>query len=195
MKLITTTALAVVAAAFATPVAAQDYQNSYSQPRQQQSSAQSSSGQSTAQQPAVSIKPSSKASKAIFDLQTAVNAKDNANIPAKVAAAQAVATTKEDHYLIARLQLTAALANKDTAAMESAIDAIAATNYLDSAKMAGLYSSIGGAFLNAKQFPQAADAFQKSVAFDPRNADVVYSLGQSLYLVGQKAAAATPLEE
>src|SRR6185503_1355977 len=105
MKLITTTALAVVVAAFATPAAAQEYQNSYSQPRQQQPSTQPTSGQSTAQQPAAAVKPSSKAAKAIIDLQTAVNNKDFANVPAKVAAAQAVASTSEDRYLIARLQL------------------------------------------------------------------------------------------
>ena len=60
-----------------------------------------SSPQHAAQQPANErqLKPSSKALKAIVELQTAVNANDFANIPAKVAAAQAVATTKEDRYL------------------------------------------------------------------------------------------------
>ena len=45
--------------------------------------------------------PSGKALKAIVDLQKAVNANDTANIPAKVAAAQAVASTKDDRYIIA----------------------------------------------------------------------------------------------
>ena len=63
--------------------------------------------------------------KAIIDLQTAVNANDTANIPAKVAAAQAVAETKEDRYLIGQMQLKAALASKDNAALAVAIDAVA----------------------------------------------------------------------
>jgi len=196
MKLITTTALAVVAAAFATPVAAQDYQNSYSQPRQQQSSPQSSSGQqSSGQSAAPAVKPSSKAAKAIVDLQTAVNNKDFANVPAKVAAAQAVASTNEDRYLIARLQLSAALANKDTAGMSSALDAIAASGVVDAAKTAELYSGLGGTFLNAQQYPQAAAAFQKSTALNPRNPDTQRLLGVSLFEAGQKAAAVAPLQK
>src|SRR5215218_1442864 len=49
--------------------------------------------------PAGAIKPSKGAYKAIIELQNAVNANDTANIPAKLAGAQAVATTKEDKYL------------------------------------------------------------------------------------------------
>ena len=195
MKLITTTALAVVVAAFATPAAAQEYQNSYSQPRQQQPSTQPTSGQSTAQQPAAAVKPSSKAAKAIIDLQTAVNNKDFANVPAKVAAAQAVASTSEDRYLIARLQLSAALANKDTAGMSSALDAIAASGIVDSAKTAELYSGLGGTLLNGQQYAQAAAAYQKAATLNPSNADTQRLLGVSLFEAGQKAAAVAPLQK
>ncbi|HEY7959304.1 MAG TPA: hypothetical protein VID20_04510, partial [Sphingomicrobium sp.] len=141
MKLITSTALALVAAVSAAPAAAQ-YNNP--SPSQQQ---QPTAGQQAAQPAAPQIKPSSKAAKAIIDLQTAVNNKDFANVPAKIAAAQVVATTKEDHYLIARLQLSAALANKDTAGMTAALDAIAASGVVDAAKTAELYSGLGGTFL------------------------------------------------
>ena len=67
--------------------------------------------------------------KALVDLQNAVKQERLANIPAKVAAAQAVATTKEDRYLIGALQLKAAIAAKDNAAMAAAIEAIAASGY------------------------------------------------------------------
>jgi tetratricopeptide (TPR) repeat protein len=192
MNLITTTALALAAAALATPAAAQ-YDNSYSQPRQQQSSAPQ---QSTAAQPAAPvIKPSAKAAKAIIDLQTAVNNKDYASVPAKVAAAEAVATTKEDRYLISRLQLSAAVASNDTAAMTSALDAIAASGVVDSAKIAELYSGLGGTFLNSKQYPQAAAAYQKAVSLNPADADSQRLLGVSLFEEGQKAAALGPLQK
>ena len=60
-----------------------------------------------------SVKPSSKARKAIVDAADGgATRKDIANIPAKLAAAQAVATTKEDHYLIGELQLKAAMARE-----------------------------------------------------------------------------------
>jgi hypothetical protein len=70
MKLITTTALALVAALSATPAVAQGK----SAPAQQQ------------QQPP-KISPSKGAVKALVDLQNAVNKKDYASVPAKAAAA------------------------------------------------------------------------------------------------------------
>lgn len=189
MKLITSTALALVAAISAAPAAAQ-YNNPG--PSQQQ---QPAAGQQAAQPAAPQVKPSSKAAKAIIDLQTAVNNKDFANVPAKTAAAQAVATTKEDHYLIARLQLAAALANKDTAGMSAALDAIAASGVVDAAKTAELYSGLGGTFLNAQQFPQAAAAYQKAVALNPNNSEAQRLLGISLFEAGQKAAAVGALQK
>ena len=196
MKLITTTALGLVAAVLTTPAAAQ-YENSYSQPRQQQPQAQAGSAgqQSSAQQAAPAVKPSAKAAKAIIDLQTAVNNKDYANLPTKVAAAQAVATTNEDRYLIARLQLGAAVANGDTTAMSSALDAIAASGLLGSAKMGELYAGLGGSFLNKKQYAQAAASYQKAVALNPADPEAQRLLGVSLFEAGQKAAAVGPLQK
>ena len=194
MKLITTTALAVVAAASAVPAAAQ-YESSYSQPQSQQQQQPSSQPAPAAQAAQPSVKPSSKAAKAIVDLQTAVTNKDVANIPAKVAAAQAVATTKEDHYLIGTLQLRAAIAANDTAGMATAIDTIASSNYLDSTKVADLYASLGGTLLNAKQFPQAAAAYQKAVALNPGNSEAQRLLGVSLFEGGQKAQAVAALQK
>jgi tetratricopeptide (TPR) repeat protein len=193
MKLITSTAIALVAAALAAPASAQ-YNNS--DPRQPMAEQQPPAQQQSSNQPAApSVKPSSKAVKAIIDLQTAVNNKDIANIPAKVAAAQAVATTKEDHYLIGTLQLKAALAANDDAGMANAIDAIANSNFLDSAKVAGLYSSLGGTLLNAKQYSQAAAAYQKAIAIDPRDSEAQRLLGVSYYEAGQKGEAVAALQK
>ena len=68
-------------------------------------------------------KPSKEAAKAIAELMQAVNSKDAASIAAKVAAAQAVAKTRDDHYFIAQLRLKAALAAKDSTATIAAITA------------------------------------------------------------------------
>ncbi|MFL6850687.1 MAG: hypothetical protein ACJ8EH_07520, partial [Sphingomicrobium sp.] len=139
MKFTTTTALALVAATAAIPAAAQNY-GAQNEQRQRAAAEQTQQQPQTAPgQNAQVVKPSGKALKAIVDLQAAVNKNDTANIPAKVAAAQAVATTKEDRYLIAQLQLKAALASKDNAATAAAIDAVAASGYLDAAKTAELY--------------------------------------------------------
>src|SRR3954452_15509032 len=123
MKLPTTTAFAIIAAAVASPVVGQGYGSSRAAQMQQQPQQMSSAPGSQAQTaPAASanklatVRPSKNALKPIVDLQTAVNKNDVATIPAKIAAAQAVATTKEDHYVIGQLQLKAALAANDNGA-------------------------------------------------------------------------------
>src|SRR3954471_21531578 len=134
MKLITTTALALVAALAAVPASAQ---NKPAAP---------------AQAPEVKVTPSKGAMKALVELQDAVQKNDVANIPAKVAAAQAVATTKEDKFLIGRLQLTAAIAAKNDAAMGPAIDTMVGSGYLEPTKSAALYRGLGGSLYNSKQY-------------------------------------------
>jgi len=189
MKFLCSTAIVFASAAIAAPAAAQ-----YGAAAQTQQTVRSSTTQAPAPaQP--QIKPSAKAVKAIVDLQTAVNNKDYANVPAKLAAAQAVATTKEDRYLIARLQLNAAVAQNDYAATGQAMDALSQSGYLDSAKMASLYVDLGGTLYNNKQYPQAAAAFQKATAMDPNNAEASRLYGVALFQAGQKAEAVTALQK
>src|SRR5947209_16490017 len=103
-----TTALTLALATTAAPAAAQmGYTPTPSAPPQ--TAAQPGQGQAQAAQPG-GIKLSAKAGKAVMELQKAVNAKDVANIPAKLAAAQAVTQTKDDRYAIGVLQRQAALA-------------------------------------------------------------------------------------
>src|ERR1051325_10916810 len=172
MKLITTTALALVAAFAAVPVAAQN------------------KPAAAAEQAQPKITPSKGALKALSELQDAVQKNDTANIPAKVAAAQAVATTKEDKFLVGRLQLTAAMAAKDNAATSAAIDTMVASGYLEPSKSSALYLGLGGTYYNAKQYGPAAAAYQKALALDPRNIEAPALLGESLFAQGQKAEAA-----
>ena len=175
MKLITTTAIALIAALSAAPAAAQ------------------SKAPETAQAQ-VKLTPSKGAMKALVELQDAVNKNDFANVPAKAAAAQAVATTKEDKYLIAQLQLKAALASKNDAAMAAAIDGLASSGYLDAAKSAELYMSLGSTLFNSKQYAQAQAAFQKAAAADPRNSEATAMIGEALFAQGQKAQAAAAFQ-
>jgi tetratricopeptide (TPR) repeat protein len=177
MKLINSTALALVAAAFALPASAQGNK---------------AAPQAAPAQP--QIKPSSKALKAIIDLQAAVNKKDWASVPAKAAAAEAVASTKEDHYLIAQFQLQAAVAANDKAAISAAIDKIAASNVLDTGKVSQLYLGLGGSYFNDKQYPQASAAYQKALALDPRNQEAGKMIGEALFATGQKAEAAAAFQ-
>ena len=96
MKLMFATA-ALALTAISAPAAAQS--NAAAQPAQ-------------AQQPP-NVKPSSKAMKPLVELQNAIKANDTANIPAKLAAAQAASTTKEDRYLVAVFQRQIAITAGD----------------------------------------------------------------------------------
>src|SRR5690348_9676534 len=182
MKFITSTAI-VLAAGLSAPAAAQ-YGASASAPPPSTSAQQ---GQAQAQAEAPKIKLSSKAQKAIVDLQTAVKANDVANIPAKVQAAQAVAQTKDDHYAIGQLQLQAAVAAKNDAAEAQAVDAIAASGFLPSDKVASLYNAVGVQFYNAKQFDQAANYFQKAVALNPQDPEGQKLLAEAYNSAGKRA--------
>jgi len=139
-------------------------------------------------------KPSSKAQAAIIALQTAVNANDTANIPAKVAAAQAVASTPADRYWIARLQLNAAVKANNLAAEQQAVDAIAATNALSGPTIGELYVGLGNELLKAKQYDQAVALYQKASALAPNNPDYVLAIAQARSEQGQKAEAATAVQ-
>lgn len=141
------------------------------------------------------IKPSAKATKAILELQTAVNANDMANIPEKLAAAKAVATTKEDNYWVARLQLKAAAASQDNAAASAAIDSLSSSGLMTPAEMAPLYGALGGTYFNAKQFDQAAAAFEHQIVLDPRNTDAMINLAESRAGAGKKPEAVAELQK
>ena len=190
MKLMITTA-AIALAAISVPAAAQ--YGPQARPPETAAPAQQAPAQAnaTAQKP---VKVSGKAAKAIIDLQTAVNKGDYTNLAAKVAAAQAVASTPDDRYAIAELQLKAAVAQKDDAAMATAVDAVANSGFVDTASVSKLYASLGTTFYNNKQFDQAAAAFQKAVTVDPRNAQGYTLLGEAKFAQGQKAAAASEFQ-
>jgi tetratricopeptide (TPR) repeat protein len=175
MKLMLTTA-ALALAAVSAPAAAQ------STPAAQQAA------------PQKTLKLSGRAQKAILDLQTAVNKADYASVPAKVAAAQAVASTPDDKYAIGQLQLKAAIGQKDNAAMAAAVDTIANSGFVDAATSSKLYASLGTTFYNNKQFDQASAAFQKAVTINPQNAEVYSLLGEAKFAQGQKAEAASDFQ-
>lgn len=140
------------------------------------------------------IKPSSKAMKAIAELQAAVNAKDTANIPAKLAAAKAVAQTKEDRYWIARLELNAAANSNNVQAAAGAIDTIAATGLMSQAELGSLYGALAGSEFSAKQYDAAAAAFQHQLALDPNNTSAMVNLALSQANAGHKAEAVSALQ-
>ena len=185
MKLITTSAIALAAALAAAPAAGQ---GNYGAQAPQQPQTTAAQGEAPAQPQQRQIKLSGKAGKAIMELQRAVNANDVANIPARLAAAQALASTADDRFAIGQLQLKAAVAAKNNEAAAQAVDYIAASNFLPKAQLAGLYNSVGVEFFNAKNPARAVAMFEKSVAIDPNNTESLRLLAEA------QNASATPAQ-
>ena len=189
MKLTASTAIALVAAVSAAPAAAQYGGTAPAQQPRMEPQPQQQQKESAPASAANSVKPSKGALKALIALQDSVNKGDYASVPAKVAAAQAVATTKEDRYLIGQMQLKAALAAKDNAATAAAVDAVVASGFTDATANGKLYEGVGSMFYNAKDYAKAAAAFQKAAAANPANADASAMLGESLIAQNQKPQA------
>ena len=180
MKL-TTTALGIVLAIASVPAAAQLTRSQESDKPTPPKQEQGKPGD---------VKPSSGALKAIVELQNAVKANDTANIPGKLAAAQAVAKTKEDRYLIGVFQRQAALNAKDVAGLASAVQVLEASGYLDATKLAALYMDLGIQQFNAKQSALAITSFQRAVTLTPNDYGAIELLAQAKSAAGQNAEAA-----
>ena len=167
-------AIALAAAGSAMPAAAQQQQ------QQQQAGAE-------AQAPAIA--PSKGALEALVALQEAVNANDAANIPALAAAADAVATTPEDRYLIATMRYKAAVAAKDNAAKSAALEAMVASGKLPQEQAATAQMELANMAYQAKQYDRAATFLEKAIALDPNNGNAVMMLAESRHEQGRTSDA------
>jgi Flp pilus assembly protein TadD len=96
--------------------------------------------------------------------------------------------------VLAELQLKAAVAAKDNAATAAAVDAVAASGFMDGPSVAKLYASLGTTLYNDKQFPQATAAFQKASTLNPNDSQVIGLLGEAKFAQGQKAEAAAEFQ-
>jgi tetratricopeptide (TPR) repeat protein len=122
---------------------------------------------------------SKQARPALAELQAAVNAKDTANIPAKLAVAQAKAKTADDRYLIAQMQLKAAVDSNNMEAAAQAIDAMLASGVASPSELAGLYESSGQINYNIKAFDKAGTALEQSLKYSPNNVDTMIMLAET----------------
>lgn len=169
--------------ALATPAFAQ-----YSAPAPRPQTAPPKEGEA---QPAATseYKPniSNAARKEIVDLQTAVNAKDTANIPAKVSAALAKAKTKDDKYVIGKLQLKAAVDASDNNAMTQAIETIIASDAAPASEQISLYTNLGKLQYNAKAYDKASTALEQVLQRDPANVDAIVTLAETRNAQGRAA--------
>lgn len=118
------------------------------------------------------LKISADAATAVVELQTAVNANDVANIPSKLAAAKAVAKTPDEKYIVAKLQLQAAGASKDDAAIVAAINEVLASGIAPQAETITLYKVLARNHLAAKRNEQAQAALERLKQLSPNDPEV-----------------------
>ena len=128
-------------------------------------------------QPAA-IKISKQAQPALLALQTAVNANDSAKIPGAVAAAQAVAATKEDRYMLGQLWLKAALAAKDDGQTAQASALVLNSGLATPEQLRALRDNQARIKFRAKDYAGAQAELQALLAADPNNADALVLLGE-----------------
>ena len=189
MKLFTSSAIALIAGLIAVPAAAQ-YNTPMSGP---QPTGPTQPSKAAPKADAKTPTLSNKAGKAIIELQKAVKAKDTASIPAKLAAAKAVAQTKDDHFAVGALQLEAAQNAKDPAGMLAGADEVAASGYAPPSTVSGIYTQLGVGAYNDKKYADAVTLFQKAATIDPSNAEAVKFLGLAQNAAGNKEAASATL--
>lgn len=132
---------------------------------------------------------SREAQKAIVEYQNAVNANDTARMPALLAAAQAVAKTPDDKFIIASNQTKAALAAGNLAAIKAGIEALEASGVAEPADLAKRYADLGNRYHKAGQAGPAAAALQKAIALDSSNPAALTLLADLRSKEGNKAEA------
>ena len=130
--------------------------------------AQTTAPAAAAAQPAPCQAGISKGARAaLVALQTAVAAKDSANIPARIAAAQAVAKSNDDRCFIGQMQVKAAVDSNDLKSVPAALEAQLASGGIPAARIATFYEGLGQRYYENNNLPEAATAFERAAALDP----------------------------
>lgn len=177
--LLTIGALALATAAYAVPATAQYGAMPPAQPAPQIETAPTNA---PAQR---KINVSRAAQKPLTELQAAVTANDVANIPAKLAAAQAVAKSSDEKLLVAQLQLKAAVAAKDETAQGAAVEAMIASGGIDQVQIPTFYLALGNLQSKNHQYAQAASSFERALAINPGSTDALILLAETRNSQGQ----------
>ena len=116
------------------------------------------------------LHPSGEAAKSDGRAAEAVNANDTANIPAKLAAAQAVATTKEDRYIDRSVSVEGGAAANDDAGDRRGDRCDRRFRLLEAGNVsAKSTSSLGSSFTMRRNYDGAAAAFEHAATLDPPN--------------------------
>lgn len=135
------------------------------------------------------------AQKALIALQAAVNANDTATIPAKLAAAQAVAKSPDEKFFVATNQVKAAMAANDLAGIRVGVDALQASGVAETPDLVARYTDLGKRYKVAGQVDQALIVLDKAMALDPNSVPTLINLASIRDAQGQKAEAVALMQK
>jgi len=181
------------AALVATPAFGQQNYGAQGAP-QQPAADQPAAAAQQASKPAAEPKVSREAVKSIQALQTAVNANDAANVPAAVAAANAVAKSPDDKYMIGALEYKFAAAAKNDSMRAEAIEQMLASGF-NGVPAADLYADLGSTYTRLKQDSRASAAYQRALQLDPNNVAAIADVAEAKVAAGQTAEGIALLEK
>ena len=196
---LTAVATIMASAAFAAvPAAAQNYGSmppaqppqQLPQPGDQDQNHNRQDEKAAAGQPKISH----QAIKAVKDLQSALEANNTAEFAAKVQAANAVAKTADDKYMIGVFQYKYGTKNKDDATRVAGLQEMIASGYKD-APLADVYTDLGSTYSRLKQPQQAVQAYQHALQLNPNSVNATAGLAEAKVDAGQPAEAVTLFEK
>lgn len=112
----------------------------------------------------------------IAALQKAVREKDTANYASALAAADAVATTTDEKFLIARMRFDYARGNDDAAGQIAAMENVIASGGALPAELPGFHSFLGERYFANNNFDRSAFHFERLTQLQPTNAEALANL-------------------
>lgn len=138
---------------------------------------------------------SKEAGKAIIELQNAVKAKDTAMIAVKLAAAQKIAKSADEKFLVASQQTHAAMDANDLVAIRAGVDALAASGSAETPDLAARYADLGKRYKAAGQVEEAVAMLNKAIGYNANSVAALIGLAAIRDGQGQKAEAVTLMQK
>ncbi|HEX8668854.1 MAG TPA: tetratricopeptide repeat protein [Allosphingosinicella sp.] len=135
---------------------------------------------------------SKEAAKPLEDLRATVAAKNTAEFAQRLAAAEAVAKSNDEKYLIAKFRFQHARDINDAAAQLAAMEAILASGAAPADEVAQTQRNIAVIATQSKDYARADRAFAAMIAANPNDVDSVINLAASK-LDQNREAEALPL--
>jgi tetratricopeptide (TPR) repeat protein len=132
---------------------------------------------------------SAKAAPAVKALETAVKGRNDAAYPAALAAAQSAATTPDEKYVVAKLQLEHSVNASDAAGQAVALQAVLASGFASPTELGSMNHSLGILAFNAGDWQRAEGAFAKAVELNPANTDALVNLALTRIKLGRQREA------